>query len=218
MTDPYLAVHAPRYGLLIEKVRELAPPEPRILDVAPSYEAEQLRRLPAVVDSLGFRDPRFAPAGGERHIDFDLRDAGRHELWPDLADYDVVVCAEVLEHVPVSPVDVLLLLVAAVRPGGWLVLQTPNAARISNRLRLLRGRSPFELPREGGGQPAHFREYTVDELLAAAREAGLEPGGWLTASYFVTGSRGNAVARRLGPLVPRSLRAGITAWFRRPPR
>ena len=44
----------------------------------------------------------------------------------------------------------------------------------------------------------------------------LEVGGWLTANYFVTGSPGNSVVRRLGPLVPPRLRAGITAWLRKP--
>ena len=110
----------------------------------------------------------------------------------------------------------LRLLEAALRPGGWLVLQTPNAARIGNRVRLLTGRNPFEPLREDSVSPGHFREYTVAELLGMVRKAGFEVGGWLTADYFVTGSRSNSVLRSLGPLVPRSLRAGITAWLRRP--
>jgi hypothetical protein len=53
-------------------------------------------------------------------------------------------------------------------------------------------------------------------VLALGREAGLEPRGWLTADYFDTGSAQNAALRRLGPLVPQRLRAGITAWLQRP--
>ena len=212
--DPYLTVHARRYDVLLEKVRELAPGNARVLDVGPSYEAAELRRLPAVVDSLGFGDQRFPPADGERHVEFDLRNAERRELWPELGEYDLVVCAEVIEHLPISPVHVLRLLAAALRPDGWLVLQTPNAVRLANRVRLLLGRNPFELLREDSANPGHVREYTLEELLALAREAGLEPEGWLTADYFVTGSRANAVASHLGPLVPRSMRQGITAWFR----
>ena len=64
--------------------------------------------------------------------------------------------------------------------------------------------------------PGHIREYTVDEVVELGRAAGLEPGGWLTANYFETGSRANAVLRRLEPLVPRRQRAGITAWLQRP--
>lgn len=204
--------------MLLSKVRELAPPNPRILDVGASYEAAELRKLPATVDSLGLRDQRFLPGEGERHVQFDLRDAEREELWPELSDYDVVVCAEVIEHLSISPVHVLRLLGTALSPGGWLVVQTPNAARLGNRVRLLAGRNPFEPLREDSVSPGHIREYTVAELLAMARKADLEVGGWLTADYFVTGSRANSVVRSLGPLVPRALRAGITAWFRKPLR
>jgi SAM-dependent methyltransferase len=210
--DPYLGFHALRYDVLLDKVRELARPNPRILDVGPSHEAGRLRSLPAVVDSLGLRDERFPPEEGERHLEFDLRDAERRELWPDLDAYDIVVCAEVIEHLPIDPVHVLRLLSTAVRPGGWLVVQTPNAARIGNRVRLLLGRNPFEPLRKGG----HVREYTVRELLSITRDAGLDVGGWLTADYFMTGSLPNALVRRLSPIVPPSLRAGITVWLRKP--
>jgi SAM-dependent methyltransferase len=215
--DPYFRIHARRYETLLAKVKELAPERPRILDVGQAYEAERLRALPgAVVDTLGFGDQRFPPREGERHIPFDLKAADQLETWPEPDGYDVVVCAEVIEHLPVSPLPALRFLGSALRPGGWLVLQTPNAARAANRLRLLAGRNPFEELRDDLVSPGHIREYTVDEVVELGRAAGLEPGGWLTANYFETGSRGNAIARRLGPLVPRRLRAGITAWLQRP--
>src|SRR5439155_4936647 len=135
--DPYLRMHERRYEALLAKVKELAPERARILDVGQAYESERLRSLPgAVVDTLGFGDERFPPREGERHVPFDLKTADRRELWPELGEYDVVVCAEVIEHLPVSPLPPLRFLGSALRPGGWLVLQTPNAARLGNRLRL----------------------------------------------------------------------------------
>ena len=211
----YLSAHAPRYAVLLHKVEELAPPSPRILDVGAAYEAKLLRSLAAVVDRLGFPDERVPLVEGERHIEFDLTDAAQPELWPELDAYDIVVCAEVIEHLAISPVHVLRLLASALRDGGWLIVQTPNAARVSNRLRMLMGRNPFEPLRDDRRNPGHIREYTVAELLAFASAAGLEAGGWLTADYFVTGSGANRVLRRVSPVVPRSLRAGITAWFRK---
>jgi SAM-dependent methyltransferase len=207
-------MHAARYEVLLDKVRELAPPNPHVLDVGASYEAAMLRALPATVDSLGLPDARFPPQSGERHVESDLNEATQPERWPQLDRYDIVVCAEVIEHLAISPTHVFRLLAGALREGGWLIVQTPNAARIGNRARLLLGRNPFDLPSDDRSNPDHVREYTVPELLGMARDAGLQPGGWLTANYFVTGSRANDALRRLSPVVPRSLRAGITAWFR----
>ncbi len=210
-------MHAPRYEVLLAKVRELAPERPRILDVGQAHESVELRALPgAVVDTLGFGDDRFPPRDGERHVPFDLTSAEHEELWPELGDYDLVVCAEVIEHLPASPLHTLRFLGSALKRGGWLVLQTPNAARIGNRLRLLAGRNPFEQLRGDSLNPGHFREYTVDELQALGVEAGLEVGGWLTANYFDTGSQPNRVLRAAEPLVPRRLRGGITVWLRKP--
>jgi SAM-dependent methyltransferase len=201
----------------MEKVRDLAPEHPRILDVGPAYETELLRALPAVVDTLGLADIRFPPQDGERHVQLDLRLADQPDEWPELDEYDVVVCAEVIEHVAVPPIHVLRLLAGALRRDGWLVLQTPNAAQFAKRLRLLAGRNPYEPLRDSSDCPGHIREYTVDELLALARESGLEVGGWLTANYFSTGTFRNRVLRRAGSLLPARLRAGITLWLRKPP-
>jgi SAM-dependent methyltransferase len=208
-------MHARRYRVLLDVSRDLVRGDGRILDVGASWEAEELRRL-GVVDRLGFPDERFPAAQGERHVDYDLNDADRRETWPELRGYDLVVCAEVIEHLRISPLHVLRLLREALRPGGWLVLQTPNAVRLGNRVRMLAGRNPFEPIREDAANPGHFREYTVGELLVLGREAGFEVGGWLTANYFDTGSRANAALVRLGRVVPPRLRAGITAWLRRP--
>src|SRR5438105_3728935 len=105
---------------------------------------------------------RFQRRIGPRHV-WGCSIAQRQGLWADLSGYDIVVCAEVIEHLPISPMHVLRLLEAALRPGGWLVLQTPNAARIGNRVRLLAGCNPFEPLREDSVSPGHFREYTVAE-------------------------------------------------------
>jgi SAM-dependent methyltransferase len=46
---------------------------------------------------------------------------------PPSNDYDVVVCTEVIEHVP-APAEFLIRLKQKVKPGGALVLTTPNAS------------------------------------------------------------------------------------------
>jgi hypothetical protein len=67
----------------------------------------------------------------------------------------------------------LLLLSSLLREGGKIVLSTPNAAALHNRLRLLRGVNPFERIRYYDRNPGHFREYTADELRSMAEAADL---------------------------------------------
>ena len=82
--------------------------------------------------------------------------------------YDAVVCAGVIEHIPHTPRPLLVSLTSLLKPGGVLVLETPNLAYLYRRLALLRGQSVYppiaqqfhtELPFEG-----HHREYTMPEI------------------------------------------------------
>ena len=159
------------------------------------------------VEVLGLWVPRFAPpdGGGTHHV-FDLNQDG----WPDAGPYDVVVAAEVIEHLYLGPATFLRRLGAYLEPGGHLVLQTPNAVAAHKRLRVLRGRSPFgPMPEDRSGD-THVREYTREELVRAGREAGLEAVAVGAASYF-----GRAPAA-LDRVLPPGLRLGLTVTFRHP--
>ena len=90
--------------------------------------------------------------------------------------FDAVVCAGVIEHIPHTPRVLLEHLSSFLRPGGVLIIDTPNLAYLYHRLALLEGRSIFapierqfytELPFEG-----HHREYTVDEIEWMLRASG----------------------------------------------
>jgi len=93
-----------------------------------------------------------------------------------LGEFDVVLAAAVIEHVPHTPRFLLETLFGNVRPGGLLLLDTPNLARYWNRRALERGATIFqplqdqydcEPPWEG-----HHREYTPVELDWLLRRVG----------------------------------------------
>jgi hypothetical protein len=208
--EVYLRTHARRYELLLGLITGLAPQ--RILVVGPSFESALLREaLPAArVDTLGWEDHRFPRREGERHTQLDLNDSD----YPELEPHDVIVCGEVIEHLHVALVPVLRFLAGGLSPGGSLVMQTPNATALPKRLRMLAGRNPYEPIRSTPQNPGHFHEYTVGELRAALTDAGFEITRLVTANYFDHGSRKNRAFRALGPVVPRSLREGITVVAR----
>src|SRR5205823_6516869 len=106
---------------------------------------------------------------------FDLNDAQSEDTWRrDIPRYDVVVMAEVIEHLYTAPELVLGFLKTLVADNGLVIIQTPNAAALSKRLKLLFGRNPYELIRVDTTNPGHFREYTSRELIRIAEGAGFE--------------------------------------------
>ena len=86
----------------------------------------------------------------------------------DLGWFDVVLAGAVIEHVPDTPRLLLETLCDAVRPGGLLVIDTPNLTRYWNRRALERGESIFQpLEAQYACTPpweGHHREYTAREL------------------------------------------------------
>jgi SAM-dependent methyltransferase len=206
--EGYLRTHSRRYALLIELVRGLSPA--RILVVGPSHESELLREV-APVDTLGWDDGRFPRAENEQHHQHDLNESA----YPELGEYDAVVCAEVVEHLLVPAETALSSLAAALAPGGHLVLQTPNATSLPKRLRMLAGRNPYEPIRDDAGNPGHFHEYTQQELRAAVEAAGLDVRQVITANYFDHGSPQNRLFRAVDRVLPPTLREGITVIAQR---
>ena len=200
----YLAYHRRRYATLLETARSLG--GERVLNVGPMFETSMLRDAGLHVDTLGFAHPLFPPRAGERHVEADLDDPdGEGD-----GSYDLIVMAEVIEHLHRSPVTVLGWLASWLRPGGWILVQTPNAVALHKRLRMLAGRNPIEPIRLDSKNPGHFHEYTLGELRDAAAGARLTVGGWRAENYFGS-SRAYAA---LGRVLPPSLRHGITVWLR----
>ena len=89
------------------------------------------------------------------------------------------------------------------------MLQTPNAASLYKRVKLVCGRHPYDQLRENSANAGHLRESTLPELRAFAAAAGLR----------VVSARVDNAFRHAGRLrfyvqaervLPSSLRDGIT--------
>lgn len=225
-TDGYLGYHAPRFRFLLRLAQRMLPDRAqRVLDIGPSPFSTILRQhLPCAVDTLGL-EPATDPGLGSAHHHADLNRP--ESLPPALPAYDLIVFAEVLEHLHTSPTLVLNAIRGHLTSRGVLILQTPNAASLPKRLKLLAGRNPYELIREDPSNPGHFREYTLRELLAFAAQADLQVVSVFRRFYFdaryahhedgvarsqpLLGGLKNCVYRALPPF----LREGITIVLRR---
>ncbi|KAA0222309.1 class I SAM-dependent methyltransferase, partial [bacterium] len=80
--------------------------------------------------------------------------------------FDLVTWCEVIEHLTLNPVHALAEIHRVLKPGGSLVLSTPNASRADSIANFLRGRNiydPYHLGAPLMGS-RHSREYTLPEL------------------------------------------------------
>lgn len=172
--DPYVGYQAPRFATLLALLSKHVARDTRILDVGRTMLTEMLESLfERPVDSVGF-EPDAVQPNGAQHRHFDLNDAQWPEKWlRNLPGYDLIIMAEVIEHLYTSPTLVLGFLQSLLRPGGLLIVQTPNALAIGRRFKMLFGRHPFELIRENPHNPGHFREYAARELEKYGRQLGL---------------------------------------------
>lgn len=217
----YLMMHRYRYQFLLDFVSRLISEiknEPvKILDIGESYQTEILRRLypKAVVNTLGFGDMRFPPRSQDTQFTFDLNNTQYREKWIKTEKHDVIIMAEVLEHLYTSPLHVLRFLLTCLKDGGFLVIQTPNACKLENRFDMMFCKNPYELIREDSTNPGHFREYTLKELLTFGHQLGLKSSNYVISNYFDTFSRKSKIFNMISKFFPGNFRDGITISFQK---
>ncbi len=185
----YLETHLTR----LEKTLAIIPPGgpgDRILEMG-AY----LQITPALGGRLGYGEVRgcyYGPLGktdrkqvtsssGEVfECEIDLFDAERDVFpYPD-GHFATVTCCELIEHLASDPMHMMSEINRILRPGGHLVLTTPNLASLRSISALLLGYHPglFSVYlRPTGKEPAdfrHHREYTPIEIHLLLEDAGFE--------------------------------------------
>ena len=191
----YLAKHIPR----LAKTLALVPPPQvtgRVLELG-CY----MQITPLLSRLCGYREVRgayYGPPGrvdhktmhfpdGEFSCYVDHFDAERNRFpYPD-GHFDLVIAAEVIEHLVYDPMHLLLESRRVLVEGGFLLVTTPNVGSITSVAKALGGRDnpqiyfKYDRP-QPGHEPeiGHMREYTAYEVGEAMKAAGFEIGRLFT--------------------------------------
>lgn len=130
-----------------------------------------------------------------------------HDRFPyDDGAFDVVLFCEILEHLQLDPVRVILEIKRVLKPGGRLILTTPNVARLENVARLIAGTNIYDPYSGYGAYGRHNREYTRHELAQLLDYCGFEMEQAFTADVHPNAAAGlvplEAFAHLVQPRLP----------------
>lgn len=133
--------------------------------------SEPLARLGGDVTAVDAAEENIAVARIHalgQGLEIDYRVGGVEQLEP--GSYDLVASLEVIEHAA-DPRAFAAGLAAALKPGGLLILSTPNRTTLSRILMITVGEGTGRIPR---GTHDWDKFLTPDELCALLRDFGLE--------------------------------------------
>lgn len=94
------------------------------------------------------------------------------------SQFDLITTWDVIEHVE-NDLNFLHEIYRVLKPGGLVLLSTPNCKRLSNRILNLIGKKityPYYLGHEddGTGDICHLREYLLKELVDLSKRSGFK--------------------------------------------
>ena len=185
----YVETHRTR----LERTLALTPsggPKDRILEMG-AY----LQITPALKTRLGYGEVRgcyYGPPGqtdrrsvtsedGESFCcDVDLFDAERDRFPYEDGYFSTVLCCELIEHLPTDPMHMMSEINRVLKPGGTLVLTTPNIASARAVSAILQGFHPMLFPayirpnQVGETEARHNREYSPREIKDLLENSGFE--------------------------------------------
>lgn len=103
-------------------------------------------------------------------------DLQRNNIPCDDGYYDYILCAEVIEHMPTDPMHLLCALARVCKPGGTLMLTTPNISSASAVARILQNKNPIGYCKfkKDGSSDRHNIEYTPGQVRGMVEAAGFE--------------------------------------------
>jgi len=223
----YTQHHSARWDYLLAAcIRSVPRRDSAVLDVGRSKFSSMLAMYYTDLATMGFApevdddaQTQLSTAAGRvvEHIIFDLNRSQDPTCWPETRKFDLIVCAEVLEHLFCAPELVFLFFRSILAVDGTFIVQTPNAVALRKRIKMILGIHPFERIRCYDRNPGHHREYTRAELIDIGELCGFALVSHSFVDYFgCDGSPAKRAAGRLWKLIGLALpscREGQTAVY-----
>lgn len=114
-----------------------------------------------------------------RGVRYVLHDLSQPTIPLESGQFDVIVFQDVIEHLPFSSRGIFAEFRRLLKPGGELIVCTPNLTRLATRVKLLLGRTVHPPLSYFWGSdfpfPGHYREFTGKEIRQMLDWSGFVP-------------------------------------------
>ncbi|MEO0438057.1 MAG: class I SAM-dependent methyltransferase [Pseudomonadota bacterium] len=207
-TKNYFQEHRKRFAVDLELVARFVPAESLVLDVgaAPYVITTALQAQAYQVAAVDVNPSRFAAAISDLALTVHACDIECEALPFEDASVDAVLFNELFEHLRIDPIHTLEEVYRVLKPGGLLLLSTPNLRSFRGLKNLLLKDQALSV--SGGvyrqyeklrtlGHMGHVREYTTTETIAF-----LDQIGFAIEALLYRGGHGRGIvglAERLAP-------------------
>jgi SAM-dependent methyltransferase len=196
--NDYLKVHMSRFAETVGLLQPIMRPGMCIVDLG-SYGS----LVPALRDILGATDITLTepfqerkPASEDSFLQ-NARYGARYPFHVDRFDiegpfpyedghFDIVIFTEVLEHLSRDPLQTMSEINRITKPGGYLLLSTPNCASVRSVIRILRGGNPNIYPvyQRRPSTDRHNHEYVPWEVRELLKLCGFTSSEFKTADVY----------------------------------
>lgn len=174
----YLNFHQDRFNYILEKLKTLHAEGKSFLEIG-SLTGYLLMGATLIGYNVSGSDlPKYTEAiqslSEAYHFDNRPADLSRDNIPFADNSFAVIVCSEVLEHFNFHPQKFFNEAARVLKPGGTLIVTTPNLNRLNNVIKLILGQSINAEINEPYTEGTHYREYNAAELKYMAEKSGLK--------------------------------------------
>lgn len=171
----YIVAHRKRIAFDVDYIRQYVPKSHTILDVGavPLLLIAALRKLGYTVHGVDIAPQRFQGTIDKLGLDVKQCNIELQPLPYESRFFDTIVFNEIFEHLRIDLIFTMREAFRVLRPGGLLMLSTPNLKSLDGVINFLFGNKAFSCCADIFGQyqkmqslghMGHVREYTVREI------------------------------------------------------
>ncbi|NPV01305.1 MAG: class I SAM-dependent methyltransferase [Brevinematales bacterium] len=192
-----------RYNLIVKRIEKIMKTNPvknpKIIDLGcgPGHLCKSIHEkgFPVIGVDISENSLKLVREKGIPTIKADLQ-----EKLPFKDDeLDILVASEVVEHI-FDTETFMSELKRVMKPGGSIIITTPNVASLARRFLLFFGKNPY-LDYKLSGTAGHVRYFTFKNMRDFARQFGLKVVSLETDAVNLSGS-GKLYSRLLGKIFP----------------